>query len=82
MLSFFDFENPFNGEFKMSIKLPYLSKQIPVILHLLQVIPASEISISLVRGSHSPSKEETQDINNLELSLTACYSVLISKRRL
>lgn len=43
MLSFCDFENPFDGDFKMSIKLPYLSKQIHVMLHLLQVIPASEI---------------------------------------
>lgn len=50
----------------------------PVMLHLLQAVFAS----SVARGSHCAGEEETWDINNLELPLTACYSVFISKRGL
>lgn len=48
-------------------------------LHLLQAVLASGIltpggdRVSLCR------EEETQNINNLELPLTACYSVFISR---
>lgn len=66
----------------MKINHPYLRKQMPVMLHLLQAVFAAGIQISLETGSHCAYEEEAWDINNLELSLTACYSVFISKRGL